>query len=132
MEKTLLTCLVCPLGCRMEAQKVSLPETEYFVTGYKCPKGEIYALHELTNPTRILTTTIKIKNAISPRFPVRTVTPIPKHLIRKCIDFLNGMEIEAPVQMGEKVIQDILGTGVDVIASRSIKIQGDVLTYSEK
>lgn len=123
MKRKPLTCLVCPMGCRIEAQKASLAETEYVVTGYKCSKGEIYALQELTNPTRILTTTIKIRNANSPRLPVRTVAPIPKHAMRKCMSILNEIEIEieVPVQMGEIVIKDILGTGVDVITSRSIK-----------
>lgn len=116
----LLTCIVCPIGCRMEATKVPLQETEYLVTGYKCVRGESYAYQEITNPMRILTTTIEIKKSIFTRIPVRTVKPIPKDLIEKCIKLLKGIEIDAPVEKGETVVKNVLGTGVDVITSKSV------------
>lgn len=74
----------------------------------------------MTNPTRILTTTVKIKNGSLKHLPVRTEQPVPKKIIFECMKLINKEEIAAPVKMGDIIIKNILGTGINVIASRSM------------
>lgn len=119
MEKQSVICIVCPVGCHLAVEKG--PNDGYRVTGNQCQRGETYGIDEFTNPTRILTTTIKIKNAVISRLPVRTERAIPKGKIRECMDVLNKVEVSAPIRIGTLIVENILGTGVNVIASRSMQ-----------
>lgn len=121
-EKKEMVCIVCPVGCRLtvECMKEFLVEDAYSITGNKCKRGVDYAVKEMTSPTRMLPTTIKIEMGILNRLPVRTRNPIPKELIFDCMDVINKVKVEAPISMGDVVISNILGTGVDVIATRSM------------
>ncbi|MCG8541915.1 MAG: DUF1667 domain-containing protein [Clostridia bacterium] len=118
MQGKEMICIVCPLGCRM---KVSKNEGGYDIAGNKCLRGEDYGIKELTNPTRILTTTVKIKNGLLSRIPVKTKEPIPKSKIFQCMKVINSVEVEAPISVGDVVIKDICGTGIDIVVSRSME-----------
>ena len=110
-----MICIACPVGCH-----ISVTE-DLIVSGHKCPRGEEYGVKELTNPTRIVTSTVKIHGADKNRIPVRTESDIPKDLIFKCMEVINKVVLEAPVTMGDIVIENLLDTGVNVITSRSMK-----------
>lgn len=117
-----LTCIGCPLGC---ALTVTLEENENGVevtnvTGNTCPKGAIYAKKEVTNPTRIVTSTVRVSGGTSAMVNVKTASDIPKSKIFDCVEALKGVEIAAPVKIGDVVLADVAGTGVDIIAARSI------------
>jgi CxxC motif-containing protein len=94
--------------------------TSYNVTGNKCPRGVDYAIKEMTNPTRMVTSTVKIKGGLLPRIPVRTSKPIPKEMIFKCMEVLNDVEVNRPVKAGDVIIKNIFDLDVDIIASRSM------------
>jgi len=111
-----LICISCPMGCHL---KVNTETKE--VTGNTCKRGEIYGINEVTNPVRVITTTVKVKDGELPVIPVKTKTPIPKELNFKAMEVLNSIEIEAPISMGDIIVKDILGTGVDVVATRNLK-----------
>jgi len=111
-----LICISCPMGCHL---KVNTETKE--VTGNTCKRGEIYGINEVTNPVRVITTTVKVKDGEFPVIPVKTKTPIPKELNFKAMEVLNSIEIEAPISMGDIIVKDILGTGVDVVATRNLK-----------
>lgn len=115
-----MVCIVCPVGCRLEISEDPTSESGYLVTGATCKKGEVYGVKELSNPTRLLTTTIKIKGASLPRIPVRTDSEIPKDKIFECMDLINKIELEAPVEMGQIIANNILDLDVNIIASRSM------------
>ncbi|QXM07055.1 DUF1667 domain-containing protein [Crassaminicella indica] len=117
MKKHQLVCIVCPMGCHIEVEK---NKDEYIVTGNKCPRGKAYGVKELTNPTRVVTTTVKIKGGLLNRLPVKTKEAIPKDKIFECMKFIDSIEVEAPVSVGDIIAKDILGTGVDLVASRSM------------
>ncbi|MGB3366713.1 MAG: DUF1667 domain-containing protein [Acidaminobacteraceae bacterium] len=121
-EKKEMICIVCPIGCRMtlECMKEHKTEDAYSVTGNKCKRGFDYAVKEMTSPMRMLPTTVKIEMGILNRLPVRTQNPIPKELIFDCMDVINNIKVYAPISMGDVVSSNILGTGVDVIATRSM------------
>ncbi len=116
-----LVCIVCPIGCRLTLIKDDNAPKGYIVEGNVCKRGEDYAVKEMTNPTRMLPTTVKIKDGFISRLPVRTTEAIPKDLIFKAMDEINAVEVEAPVKCGDVVINNILGTGADIIATRSMQ-----------
>ncbi|MCT4620025.1 MAG: DUF1667 domain-containing protein [Marinisporobacter sp.] len=106
------------MGCHLTVRKVA---DSYQVTGNTCKRGEAYGIKEMTNPTRVLPTTVKIKNAFLKRLPVKTNQPIPKELIFKCMEIINAIEVEAPVKTGDVIIHNILDTGVDVVATKTMR-----------
>jgi len=122
MESKKMICIACPLGCEME---VTMNEnaTAFIVTGNQCKRGENYGIKEMTNPTRILTTTVKLRNSYLKRLPVRTDTAIPKEMIMSCMREINRIEVCAPIVAGMIMVKNILNTGVNVVASRSIGLK---------
>ncbi|KAB3537720.1 DUF1667 domain-containing protein [Alkaliphilus pronyensis] len=120
MEKQNIICIACPLGCKLEVEHKKNGIDDYIVTGNKCPRGKDYGIKEMTNPTRVLTSTVKIKNAHLCRIPVRTKGEIPKGLIFKCMKEINKVEISGPIKVGDIIIKNVLGTGIDIIATRSM------------
>lgn len=124
MPKKEYTCIACPKGCKIELEYEG--EEIKDISGYSCVKGKEYVKDEFHDPRRILTTTVKIRNAKYPRIPVRTETGVPKDELDCCLEELKKIQLEAPVKIGEVVIGDVCGTGISVTASRSLeKLNGD-------
>ena len=115
MEKELI-CISCPNGCHL---KVDAEANK--VTGNTCPRGAEYGINEVTHPVRVITSTVKVKNGQIPVVPVKTKTPIPKELNFKCMEEINKATIVAPINIGDIVITNILGTGVDIVATRNVE-----------
>lgn len=114
-----LVCIRCPIGCRMTVTHNQDGSLE--VTGNSCKRGEEYAKKELTNPTRIVTSTVRIKGRKDQVLPVKTKEDIPKGKIRACMEALKQIEVEAPVAIGDVILSDVAGTGVDIVATKHIK-----------
>lgn len=112
-----LICIVCPKGCRLQVDE----EHGYAVTGNNCPRGAEYGRNELLHPTRVLTSTVRVQGGLHRRLPVKTTAPIPKELLFQAMEALNGVTLTAPVTVGQVVIANLLGTGVDVVATREMK-----------
>jgi CxxC motif-containing protein len=119
MERKKMICIACPLGCHIEVFR-NHSEDGFSVTGNQCKRGIDYGVKEMINPTRLLTTTVKLRNSYLNRLPVRTDLPIPKAMIANCMREINRIEVCAPVKAGIVLIRNILNTGVNVISSRSI------------
>lgn len=113
------TCINCPLSCSLELSEQEGKVLE--VTGQGCNVGRKYAEQEFTDARRVVTTTVAVQDGTLPLLPVRTVGPIPKRLVIEAARTLADVIVEAPVKVGEVVLKDILGTGVDVIASRDLQ-----------
>ena len=117
MEKRNLTCIGCPMGC---ALLVEMDGKEIIsVTGNTCKKGAEYAVKEVTDPTRIVTTTVRVKNGSMPVVSVKTAQDIPKGKIFECVKALKGITVKAPVHIGDVILKDVAGTGVDIIATKN-------------
>jgi CxxC motif-containing protein len=116
---TTYLCIGCPLGCRLELEETGDHEIVE-VRGFSCKKGERFAIEEHTDPRRMVTTTVAIDGGIFPRLPVRTVEPVPKHLVRQVCEDLRRVRVVSPVAMGDVVLRDASGSGIDVIASRDL------------
>ncbi|MDR3284417.1 MAG: DUF1667 domain-containing protein [Treponema sp.] len=107
-------CIVCPNGCRLRIEQRA---NGFSVAGNLCKRGEAFAVTEMTNPRRTVTTTVRTSFAEVPVLPVRTAQDIPKEKINDLMHLLAGIRVEKPLGIGETVVKDALGLGVDVIAS---------------
>ncbi len=114
---TELTCIVCPKGCRLLVDEAN----GYTVTGASCPRGVSYGKKELTAPTRTVTSTVAISGALHSRLPVKTSQEIDRALVKKAVSALKGVQVKAPVKTGDIILKNILGTGVDFIATKEMK-----------
>ncbi len=130
MEKKEMICIVCPVGCHMEVVKNGKSEEGYEVSGNQCLRGKVYGIKEMSNPTRVLTTTVKITEGKLPRLPVSTKGAIPKGMMMEAMKVINQVEVQAPVTVGKVVIKNLLNTGVDVVATRSM--EADSRSQSQK
>ena len=115
-----LTCIGCPIGC---ALRVEVKDGEIAVAGNGCPRGEKYARAEVTNPVRTLTSTVELVGGAIARAPVRTAREVPKARVLDCMAEIRRARVHAPVRIGDVVIHDCAGTGVDVVATRNISAE---------
>lgn len=112
-----LVCVSCPLGCSIE---VELENGEVVsVTGNTCKRGDAYARSEVTHPVRSLTSTVKVEGGIHPVVPVKSNAPVPKEKMFDCMKVINGATVKAPVKIGDVVIENILGLGVNIVATNN-------------
>jgi len=118
METKTMNCIMCPMGCEMT---VTLEEGKFVsVTGNSCPRGAKYAETEVTDPRRMLTTTVRITGGLLPLLPVVSADVLPKGRIKDCVAYLRTVTAKAPVKAGDIIVQDILGLGVNIVASRDM------------
>ena len=114
-----LTCIGCPMGCplivTMEAGEV------ISVTGNTCKRGDVYARKEVTNPTRIVTSTVRVAGGSIDMVSVKTREDIPKGKIFDCVKALRGIEVPAPVHIGDVILKNVADTGVDIVATKNVE-----------
>ncbi|QQY80231.1 CxxC motif-containing protein [Keratinibaculum paraultunense] len=118
MNKTIKKCKACPIGCKLIISKDESTTSGYVVEGNTCSKGIEFGIKEVTEPSRILTGNVLLKNGIIQHLPVKTTGIVPKNKVEEIMKILNSTEISAPVKKGDIVIKNILGLGIDVIAAR--------------
>ena len=119
-EERSLICITCPMGCQLA---VSFdPETGHVlhIEGNECSRGQAYVEKELTNPTRMVTTTVRVNDGNWPQVPVHTAEAIPKRAIFSLLQELRELEVTAPLDCGQVILADGAGTGVDVLISRDL------------
>ena len=113
-----LTCINCPMGCRIT---IEMNSNEIIsITGNTCKRGEIYARTEVTAPVRTVTTTIKVVGGVQDRVSCKTSVPVPKDKIFEVMDAINRASCEAPVRTGDILIEDCAQTGVPVVATKAV------------
>ncbi|MDD6796444.1 MAG: DUF1667 domain-containing protein [Clostridiaceae bacterium] len=110
-----LVCINCPRGCHLKVNTDTLE-----VSGNTCPKGEQYALNEVKNPLRIVTTTVVVEGGNIKMLPVKTDKAIPKKLNFKCMELLKNVVVKAPVNVGDILIFNILGTDANIVACKKV------------
>lgn len=116
MEKE-LTCIRCPMGCHLT---VTMDGNTVTVTGNSCPRGAEYGKKEVTNPTRIVTGSVRVRNGDLPLVSVKTAEDIPKDRIFAVMADIRRCIAEAPINVGDVLIQNAAGTGVAIVATRSV------------
>ena len=117
MEKRILTCIGCPLGCTLTA----VPGADgYEISGYTCKRGLEYAKKELTRPERTVTSTVRVSGGKANVTSVRTATDVPKDAIFAVMEAINALAVPAPVAIGDVLCENIAGTGVALTATKAV------------
>jgi CxxC motif-containing protein len=116
-----LTCITCPMGCRLVAEIGT--DGELAVSGNRCPRGAAYAREELLAPKRTVTATCRAARSGSGvrRIPCRTALPFPKELVSELLGEIYALEVALPVERGSVLLGNALDSGIDVIATRTLK-----------
>ncbi len=120
-EQAEIICLACPLACRITLTVERGKVVE--VSGSReeaCKRGMEYAIAEWELPQRVFTATVLTRDSSQPMLPVRTLLPVPRKLLHQCMRELAALRISPPVRLGEVVLPDIAGTGVDLLASADL------------
>ncbi len=120
MMKKEMACIVCPMSCHLE---VTLDDNNKIieVTGNTCKRGDEYARNELTNPVRMLTSTVKLTGGLYKRLPVITSVNIPKEKLLDVMNEINKIEVCAPIKVGDIIVPNVCGLNADILASRSVE-----------
>ena len=121
MEKRELTCIGCPMGCPLTVELENGAVTAVY--GNTCPRGDAYARKEVTAPTRIVTTTVRVTGGVLAAVSCKTRTDIPKDKIFVVVRALKAVTVAAPVTIGQVVLPNAADTGVDVIATKNVAVK---------
>ncbi|MDD6030481.1 MAG: DUF1667 domain-containing protein [Kiritimatiellae bacterium] len=111
-----MICINCPKGCELDVEKNG---DDVVVTGHTCPRGEAYGKAELVNPTRMVTGLVRVAGMRKP-LPVKTKTAVPKAKINDVLFALSQTTVQLPVKIGDVIVPDVAGTGVDVVATANL------------
>lgn len=117
MEK--IVCVLCPMGCKIKYD--ALNGKIVSLEGNRCPRGISYLEDELREPKRIVPTSVKVINGEMSLVSVKTSKPIPRRLIPQFMQLVKKVEVEAPIKVGDVIIKNVLDTGADVIATRTVR-----------
>ncbi|MBM3309206.1 MAG: DUF1667 domain-containing protein [Candidatus Altiarchaeales archaeon] len=112
-----LVCIICPNGCRI---RVSGSAGSLKVEGHACQKGYEYTVKEVSNPERVITSSVKVTQGEIPLVSVKTKNPVPKTRIKEVMNVIKKARVKAPVEMGDVIIKNVGNTGVDLIATRKV------------
>lgn len=118
MERKVLTCIGCPLGCTITVEMENGAVLR--VSGNTCRRGDVYARKEVTAPTRIVTGTVRVVGGTAPVVSVKTAEDIPKDRILACAEMLHGVTVHAPVSIGDVIVPDAAGTGTPLVATKAV------------
>jgi CxxC motif-containing protein len=118
MEKKVLTCIGCPLGCALTA----VPgDNGWEISGYTCKRGLEYAKKELTTPERTVTSTVRVTGGVANVTSVRTVADVPKASVFAVMEAVNKLVVPAPIAIGDVLAENIAGTGIALVATKAVK-----------
>jgi CxxC motif-containing protein len=117
METRHLTCISCPIGCALTVTLEDGAVTA--VEGNTCPRGKAYAESEVLHPARVLTTTVRVGEGYA-CLPVKSAAPLPKERLMECMALINAVRVQPPVRIGDVVLANVGGTGVDIVATGNI------------
>ncbi|MEA4899754.1 MAG: DUF1667 domain-containing protein [Christensenellaceae bacterium] len=117
MESVQMTCIRCPIGCRMT---VSVPGDGIAVAGNECARGAQYACQEMVNPMRTVTSSVRVKGGLRPLCSVKTLDVVPRSAIGEVLGEIHALRIDAPIRAGQVLKEDIARTGVNLVATSSV------------
>lgn len=119
MKDVEMICIQCPLGCKI---KVKLDDDNKVldISGFTCKSGKEYAMQEVTDPHRIITTSIKVIDGKSELVSVKTSKPVPKRLIFAIMDIIKNSSIHAPVEINQIIISNVANSGADIISTKAV------------
>ncbi|MCR8744623.1 DUF1667 domain-containing protein [Romboutsia lituseburensis] len=113
-----ITCIVCPMGCPLVVTKT---DDGYKVEGNTCKRGEKYGVEELTNPKRVITSTVKLEKSYLNLLPVKTQDSIPKDMMFEIMEVLDTIKVSAPINVGDVIVENILNTGINIVSAKTVE-----------
>lgn len=119
-----IICISCPIGCHMSVsweKSNELKAEEITVDGNSCPRGEIYGREEVLAPKRVVTSTCAINSKNMARIPVKTNGPVLKQHVKELLDSMYALNLSVPVRLGDVIIENFKGSGVNLLASRTLE-----------
>ncbi len=116
--KQMITCISCPVGCRMEVETQDGKVVS--ITGNSCKRGEVYGRQESVSPERMVTAVVKVEGRRMP-LSVKTKKPIPKKDIARCMREIHALKLIPPIQLGQVVLENVCSSGVPVIATKTVE-----------
>ena len=117
-----ITCIVCPRGCRMTVNNI---DGQYIVEGNSCIRGSKYGVDEVTNPRRVITSTVRLNGSYLNMLPVKTAGSIPKDMMFDIMKVLAEITVTTPVNVGDVIVKNILDTGVDIVSTKTMMNTAD-------
>jgi len=114
-----LICINCPMGCMLSVEYDENGIQK--VVGNQCKRGEIYAAKEVINPRRVVTSIVPVIDGVEDMVSVKTATDIPKALMKECVIALRNIKIQAPVEIGQVILENVCGTNVCVVATKRVE-----------
>ena len=121
MQRNII-CVACPMGCAMTVKIADNGEI-LSIEGNTCKRGDLYARSECTNPVRSLATTVKVTGGVYNVVPCKSAGSLPKDKIFECMEIINQAEAVAPVKLGDVLVKNILGTGIDIVATNHCPVK---------
>ena len=119
MNEKEITCIVCPIGCKM---LVKTDGTQFeLLDGNKCKKGVEYARNEALDPRRMLTSSVLVKNGEWPLVSVKSSRSIPKDKVFSVLKEIRNATMDAPVVSGQLIIKNVANTNIDIVATKSVR-----------
>ena len=116
-EEQRITCISCPVGCRMT---VTVEDGQVVrVENNSCRRGEVYARQESIRPLRMVTAVAPVAGSARP-VSLKTLEPIPREKIMDVMEAIRGLELKPPILIGDVLLEDAAGTGVSLVATRSL------------
>jgi CxxC motif-containing protein len=117
IETKEIYCVTCPKGCKLT---INLEDGQIVDVIHGCKRGHDYAHEELTHPKRMVATSVQVTGGVHPLLAVYTSQPVAKSLIHPLLAYLRDVHVQAPVKMGQVIVENVLDSGVNVLASRSV------------
>ena len=118
IKKETFTCIGCPIGCTLE---VTMHDLENIVVeGNLCAIGDRYGKKEIVSPVRMVTSTVLVDEGVDSLVPVKTDKEINKTLMVELARALAGVKVKAPVHIGDVRVENILDSGVNMIATSEV------------
>ena len=119
------TCIICPNGCRISVEYEGTNIKN--IKGDECPKGKDYVKNEITNPLRVFTGSVLVENGDFSLVSVKTPVPIPKKYLEKVGEIIRHLKAEAPIEIGQIVVSNLLNKNIDLVATRKIEKKNSLM-----
>lgn len=113
-------CKVCPVSCDLEIIEDKSSKDKYMVKGNKCGRGSEYAIKEILEPSRAITSRVLLENGPMGRVAVKTDGIIPSQFVDEAMELIKNTTAYTPLKKGDIIIENILDTGVNLIAARKV------------
>ena len=118
MMEMKMVCVACPMGCQLTAQVDG--DQLVGISGQGCGRGVAYARAEVANPARGFHSTLRVQGGDLPMVSVKTAAPVPKNTLMACAAATREIIVQAPIAVGDVLLHDIAGTGVDLVATTRV------------